>query len=145
MAELGQVFSGARARLLLDGVPLLYATSVSYGEEIQQDPVETLDLLEIAEFVPVRYRVNLSSQHVRVVNKPIKKRDGIVIFPSLKNILTAGELAGQIEDNVTGLPLAKIQRVKASRYTVTVGATGIVLVDVEFVAIRIKDESETSS
>lgn len=140
--ELGKVLSGARARFLIEGVPLLYATNVNYSEEIQYDPVEVLDLLEVAEFVPVAYRVTLSSQHVRVVSNPIKKRDGIRIFPSLPDILSAPDLTGSLEDSVTGVVLASIQRVKASRYTVNVGARGIVLSDVEFVAIRIEDESE---
>lgn len=142
---LGQVFSGARARLLINNTPVMYCSQVSYGEEIQYDPVETLDLLEVAEFVPVRYRATFTAQHVRIVNNPIKNRDGVVIFPSLKDILTAGDLNGAVVDNVTDKVLAKIQRVKCSRYTVQVGATGIVLVDTEFVAIRVKDESEQES
>ena len=92
MAELGRVFSGARARLLLDGTPVLYCTNVSYSEEIQYDPIEVLDSLPVAEFVATAYRVTFSSQWVRVVGNPIKKRDGIVVFPRLKDILTAGEL-----------------------------------------------------
>lgn len=139
--QLGNVLSGARARLLIGGTPVLYATNVNYGEEIQYDPIEVLDLLEIAEFVPVRYRATFTSQHVRVVNQPIKDRDGIQIFPKLSEILQAGDLEASVEDAVTGLTLSKIQRVKASRYTINIGATGIVLTDVEFVAIRIKDES----
>jgi hypothetical protein len=143
--ELGKVLSGARARLLLEGVPVLYATNVNYSEEIQYDPVEVLDLLEVAEFVPVAYRVTFTSQHVRVVTNPIKNRDGIQVFPRLSDILRAPDLTAAIEDNVTGEILASIQRVKASRYTVNIGARGIVLTDVEFVAIRIEDESEISA
>jgi hypothetical protein len=127
---------------VLEGVPVLYATNVNYSEEIQYDPVEVLDLLEVAEFVPVAYRVTFTSQHVRVVTNPIKNRDGIQIFPKLSDILQAPDLTAAIEDNVTGEILANIQRVKASRYTVNIGARGIVLTDVEFVAIRIEDESE---
>ena len=142
MADLGNVLSGARAKLQIEGVPVMYATNVTFGEEIQHDPVEVLDLLEVAEHVPVAYRVTFTSQHVRVVTNPIKNRDGVVIFPKLKDILTSGELTGSIEDSVTGTLLANIQRVKASRYTTNIGARGIVLTDVEFVAIRIEVEGE---
>jgi hypothetical protein len=142
MATLGNVLSGARARLKIEGVNVMYATNVTFGEEIQHDPVEILDLLEVAEHVPVAYRVTFTSQHVRVVTNPIKNRDGVVIFPKLKDILTSGELSGSIEDSVTGTLLANIQRVKASRYTTNIGARGIVLTDVEFVAIRIEVEGE---
>lgn len=143
--QLGKVFSGARARFKLDGVSVLYSSDVSYGEEIQYDPVEVIDLLEVAEFVPVAYRVSFSAQHVRVVGNPIKKRDGVVIFPRLKDIITSGDLTGSIEDNVTGQVLATIQRVKCSRYNARIGARGIVLTDCEFVAIRIVDESEAAA
>ena len=143
--ELGKVLSGARARLTIEGVPVLYATNCNYSEEIQYDPVEVLDLLEVAEFVPVAYRVTFTSQHVRVVTNSIKNRDGIRIFPSLSDIIQAPDLVAAIEDNVTGEVLANIERVKASRYTVNIGARGIVMTDVEFVAIRIQDESEINA
>ena len=142
MSELGRVLSGARARLLIDGVPVLYCTNVNYSEEVQYDPVEVLDELAVAEFVAVAYRVTFSAQWVRVVTNTIKNRDGIRIFPRLTDIIQAPDLTGSVEDNVTGEVLASIQRVKASRYTVNIGARGIVLTDTEFVAVRIQDESE---
>ena len=142
MGELGRVLSGARARLKINGQDVLYATNVTYSEEIQYDPVETLDLLEVAEHVPVAYRVTFSSQHVRVVTEPIKNREGLTIFPRLEDILTSGELTAGVEDSVTGALVANIERVRATRYTQNIGARGMVLTDVEFVAIRIRDESE---
>jgi hypothetical protein len=145
MPELGKVISGARTRLLLEGVPVAYATNCTIGEEYQMDPVEILDLLEVAEFVPVAYRVTFTAQMVRIVTKPIKNRDGIAIFPKLKDVITSGELTGALEDSVTGTVLANVERVKASRYTNNIGARGIVLTDVEFVAIRIEDEAEITS
>lgn len=145
MPELGRVLSGARARLLLNGQPLLYCTSVNYSEEIQQDPIEVLDSLPVAEFVATAYRCTFSAQWVRVVTSPIKNREGLVIFPRLKDILTTPELTGAIEDSVTGEVLATIHRVKATRYTMNIGARGIVLTDAEFVCISIEDESEISA
>ena len=145
MPELGRVISGARTRLLLEGVPVAYATNCTIGEEYQMDPVEVLDLLEVAEHVPVAYRVTFTAQMVRMVTKPIKNRDGVAIFPKLRDVLTAGELTGALEDSVTGTVLSNIERVKASRYTNNIGARGIVLTDVEFVAIRIEDEAEITS
>lgn len=142
MAERGLVLSGARARLLIEGVKVMYATNVSYGEEITYDPVEPLDQLEVAEHVPTAYRVNFSAQMVRVITNTIKLRDGVRIFPRLEDILTSGELTATIEDRVTGTIVSNIERVRASRYNINVGARGIVLNDVEFVAIRIRDESE---
>lgn len=142
MASRGLVLSGARARFSLDGVPVFYTLNCRYGEQIQRDPVEPLDQFDVAEFVPIAYRVNLSAQVVRVITQPLKLRDGIAIFPTLANILSQAPLTGVVEDPITGTVVAQIQRVEASRYDISVGARGIVLTDVEFVAIRIKDESE---
>ena len=140
----GLVLSGARARLLIDGVKVMYATNVSYSEEITHDPIEVLDQLEVAEFVPTAYRVTFSAQMVRVVTNTIKNRDGVVIFPRLEDILTKGDLTATIEDSQTGNVVANVERVRATRYSNNIGARGIVLTDVEFVAIRIRNESEIS-
>ncbi len=142
MAGRGLVLSGARARLMIEGVKVMYATNVSYSEEIQHDPVEVLDQFDVAEFVPVAYRVTFSAQMVRVVTNPIKLRDGVVIMPRLEDILDAPELTATVEDSKTGTIVGNIERVKTTRYTQNTGARGIVLNDVEFVAIRIRDESE---
>lgn len=142
MAGRGLVLSGARARLMIEGVKVMYATNVSYGEEVQYDPVEVLDQLEVAEHVPVAYRVNFGSQMVRVITNSIKLRDGVRIFPRLEDILTSGELTATVEDKVTGTIVSNIERVRAASYNINIGARGIVLTDVQFVAIRIRDESE---
>ncbi len=142
MATRGLVLTGARARLLIEGVKVALASNVSYSEEIAHDPVEVLDQFEVAEHVPTAYRVTFSAQMVRVITNTIKNRDGVVIMPSLEDILTAGELTATVEDRATGSVLANIERVKAVRYTNNIGARGMVLTDVEFVAIRIRNESE---
>ena len=138
----GFTLTGARARLTIGGVKVALATNVSYSEEIQHDPIEPLDQFEVAEHVPVAYRVTFSAQMVRIITNTIKNRDGVVIFPRLEDILSQGELEATVEDRETGSVVANIERVKATRYTNNVGARGIVLTDVEFVAIRIRNESE---
>lgn len=142
MAFRGLVLTGARARFNMDGTKVALAMNVNYSEEIQHDPIEPLDQFDVAEHVPVAYRVTLASQMVRVITNTIKNRDGVVIFPTFSNILTRGEATCTVEDNVTGLVVANIERVKAQRYTNNVGSRGIVMTDVEFVAIRIRNESE---
>lgn len=142
MAGKGLVLSGARARLQINGVTVMYATNVSYGEEIAMEPVEPLDQLDVAEFVPTAYRVNFSAQMVRVVTNTVKNRDGVIIFPRLEDILTAGEMTASILDGPTDNVIANIERVRATRYSSSIQARAIVFEDVEFVAIRIRNESE---
>lgn len=142
MANRGTVLHGARARFTINGVKVAYATNVSMSEEITQEPVECLDNIEVEEHVSTGYRVTLSAQFMRLVKNPIKNRDGVVIFPSVEDILTHEEMNVAVEDSITGTLLATVQRVKPTRYTQNIGARGTVLTDVEFVAIRILDESE---
>lgn len=142
MAFRGLVLSGARARLTLDTVKVALAMNVSFSEEITHDPVEPIDQFEVAEHVPTGYRVTFSSQMVRIVTNTIKNRDGVVIFPTLENILTRGEMTATVEDTPTGSVIANIEGVKATRYSNNIGARGIVMKDVEYVAIRIRNESE---
>jgi hypothetical protein len=122
----------------------MYTLSATYGEEIQHDPVEPLDQFDVAEFVPIAYRVNFSAQWVRVIRNSIKLRDGVEIFPRLEEILNAADMTATIEDRQTGAAITNIQRVKATRYNINIGARAIVLTDVEFVAVRIRDESEVA-
>lgn len=142
MAYRGLVLSGARARLNIDGVKVALCMNVSWSEEIQHDPVEPIDQFEVAEHVPIAYRVTFNGQLVRIVTNTIKNRDGVVIFPELRNILTRGEMTATVVDSPTENVLANIGGVKCTRYTNNVGARGIVMEDVEFVAIQIQNESE---
>lgn len=139
----GNVLTGARVRLLLGATKVMYATNCRYGESIEHAPIEVLDQYEVAEHVPIAYRVNFSAQFVRILKNPIKNRDGIRIMPRLEDILTATALVGTVEDR-TGVVVANIEQVKCSDYTVSHDARGIVLTDCQFVAIRIRDESEIS-
>lgn len=142
MAARGNVLHGARLKFSLEGQKQLYTTSCSWSEELTQEPIEVLDQLEVAEHVTTGYRVTLSCQWVRVVKNSIKNREGILVLPRLRSALTAGELVGTIEDSVTGAVVATFVGVKAQRYSINVGARGVVMSDVEFVARTIKDESE---
>ena len=145
--EKNVVFTGARARLLIEGVKVGWATNVAVSEEITYEAVEVLDNIQVQEHVPTAYRVTLTASRVRIVGKTLKSQGW---FPSiganaethLSNILTSGDLAVTIEDNETGAILAQFEQVKVASHNWTVNARGIVGNDVTFVAIRLKDESE---
>jgi hypothetical protein len=122
----------------------MYATNVNYSEEIPRDPVEVLDQFDVAEHVPIAYRCTFGAQMVRVITQPIKLRDGIRIFSRLEDILDFEEMEAAVEDRKTGLLLTNIERCNCTRYTVNMGARGIVLTDTEWVAIRARDESEVA-
>jgi hypothetical protein len=145
--EKGRVFTGARARFLINSKKVGYATSVAGSEEIQYDPVEVLDNIEVEEFVPTAYRVTFTAALVRIIGETIKSQG---FFPKggtspderLKNILLQGDMVGVIEDSKTGSLVATVEQMKMQSRNFTVNARGIVGKDVTFVCIRMKDESE---
>lgn len=147
MVERGNVFSGARARLLVNGVKVGYARNCSGGETIQYEPVEVLDNIEVEEHVPTRYRVRFSMGFVRIVGTTPKTQG---LYPGLgqnsqdhlQNILTSGDLTVTIEDNQTGSIIMTLEQARAQDSNWSIDATGIVGHDMEFVAIRMRDESE---
>ena len=143
MAEKGNLFTGARARFSLDGVKVGFARNVTVREEIQLDPVEVLDNIEVEEYVPVAYRVTFSASIFRIIGDSIKSREW---FPKteehLTNILNSGELTATIEDTRTGDIFATLEQVRLQSHNWTIESRGVVGEDIEFVAIRLKDESE---
>lgn len=145
--EKGLVFTGARARFLINGVKIGFATNVSGSEEIQYDPIEVLDNIQVQEYVPIGYTCSLSASRVRIIGKTLKSQG---FFPSLgtnaeehlENVLNSGDLVCQIEDNATGQIFANYEQVRVASHNWTITARGIVANDMTFVAIRQRDESE---
>lgn len=147
MAEKGRLFTGARARFLIEGRKVGYARNVAVTEEIQYDPVEVLDNIEVEEFVPVAYRVTFTASQFRIIGETVKS---LGLFPNvggnvgehLENILISGDLVATVEDTSTGKIFATLEQVKVASHNWTIDARGVVGEDMTFVAIRVKDESE---
>lgn len=134
-----QTFSGARAIFSINSVPVAYAASVNMGEEIQYEPVDVLNLLEVREHVPVGYTCTLSANMFRVVGQSIKR---LGIMPRQEEILTSGELEATIQDVITRQTIALATGVKCSGHTWDISARGVVAENVNFVVIRMLDEFE---
>jgi len=147
--EKGRVFTGARARFSIEGSRVGFATNCAGSEEIQYDPVEVLDNIEVDEFVPVAYRVTFTSSQIRVVGETIKSQGffptaGTTTEEHLQNILLQGDLVATIEDTKTQKLVMTLEQMKVASRNFTINARGIVGKDVTYVAVRMKDESEVS-
>lgn len=106
--------------------------------------MDTLDLLEVKEHVPVAYRTSLNASVFRIIGQSLKK---LGIFPRLQDIVTSESLNATIEDSkpVVGSErraMAFFEGVRASGHTWDVTARGLTSDAVNFVAIRVTDESE---
>lgn len=148
--EKGRVLTGARSRFSIDGRKVGYATNVNGSEEIEYQPVEVLDNIEVEEFVPVAYRCTLTSSWIRIVADTIKSNQ---FFPSagkspedhLTNILNQGDMVATLEDSKTTKTVMTAEQVKISSRNFAVAARGIVGKDITFVLVRMKDESEVAT
>ena len=146
--EKGRLFTGARARFSINGVKVGYARNVALTEEIQYDPVECLDNIEAEEYAPIAYRVRFTAGLFRVIGETLKEKGwfppvGGNVEEHLQNILVSGDLTATIEDTKTGKIFATVEQVKIASHNWTVDARGgVVAEDMEFVAIRARDESE---
>ena len=138
---MADVFSGPRARFLIDGTLVGFAGNVSGTESVDYEPVDVLNLISVKEFVPVAYRASLNAQIFRVIGQSLK---ALNIFPigDTQTILSTGVLSCAIEDSQTGEIAAQFTGVNAQEHSFDVGARGLVSENVSFVAIRVFDEFE---
>ena len=147
MAQKGKVYTGARALFSIKGNVVGYAKSVSLGEGITFHPLKVLGNIEVEEHVPVSYEVTFSASMFRMVGSSLKS---LGLFPSvggnvgehLENILNSGEMVATLEDKKTRTLIAVVEQVKIASHNYTVEAETVVGTDVEFVAVRTRDESE---
>ena len=157
------VFSGARAVFRFDDRIVAFASGCDGSEEIIYEAVDVLDRIEVAEYVPVGYRVTFNCEIFRTVagataspGKPSPmpepgqgtmgslKGTGINMFPKSKNILTNGYMSASVSDSLGDKKtIYNFHQVKAINMNFRITARGIVGQNVSFNAIRITDESET--
>lgn len=139
-----QAFSGARALFEINGTKVGFAGGVSGSEEIDYEPIDVLNLLEVKEHVPVAYRVTLSAQIFRVVGTSLKKQGtagGQAILPLQENIITSDVLDCTVVDSALGVTIAQFQECRCAGHSFDITARGVVQENVNFVTIRLVDEN----
>lgn len=106
--------------------------------------MDVLDLLEVKEHVPVAYRTTLNAQIFRVIGRSLK---ALGVFPRVEEIVTSSGMTASI-DNAEPLPteeagpMSQFVGVRTAGHTFDITARGLVSENVNFVAIKMTDESE---
>ena len=145
----GNVISGARARLFVDGQAVGYATGVDCSREIQFEPIRVLDNIEVSEFVPIGYECSASCRRVRVVPGSLSGPD-LTIWPQvsrtpeahLQNILDmSGGFDIQVDDRVASQTVALLLGAVPQRSAWSLDARGIIGESIDFLAIKLADEA----
>ena len=137
---MGNIITGARVRLEIEGKPVGFATGFTIEENVEYGSVEVLDEIKVHEHVALAYRVNASATKVRVFTKTAKHYGFGFNLAELK----AGgvPLTGAVIDSVTGKSIGKITGLKPEGRTQRIDARAITMVDVRFNAILFEDETQ---
>lgn len=144
----GRIFTGCRARLTIGGKKIGYARGVTVSENTEWTPIKVLDNIETEEHVPVNYDISFSASTFRIVGATLKSEGlaascGANSVEHLQNLLiTSNIMNAIIEDTKTGKIICEISDVKVASQNFTIDAGGVVGTDVDFVGIRVLDESE---
>lgn len=143
----GRVMTGARARVLINGQKVGWATGVQVREVFDNRRVKVLDKIEAASFEPVDYSVTFTLQTLTIVGTTLK---GAGLFPSggeeegsrLKNALALADFSLMIEDSVTNTPIALVLGAKFNTQSLNFDSGNFSATNIDGVGIELKDASE---
>jgi hypothetical protein len=144
----GRILTGCRARLTVAGKKIGFARGVTVSEGVEWTPIKVLDSIETVEHVPVNDDISFTASMFRIVGSTLKSEGlmascGANSEEHLQNILlTSSIMNAIIEDTKTGKVVCEIVDVKVASHNWTIDAGGVVGEDVEFVGVRVMDESE---
>jgi hypothetical protein len=155
MPQKRNIMSGSRLRFFVDGKPVGHARGVRVTEEYTYEPADVMGNIEVEEYVPTGYRVRLSCNKFRIINQSLKALGWLPTVGSkpedhLLNVLTSGDLEAHLDaykvsdDGKTTeqVTMQTFEQVKVTTHNWTVDSRGLVGEDVEFVAIRTRDEAD---
>lgn len=146
----GNVLTGCRCMLIVDGSTALYMTGLSMNEETQREGVKELGNIRTAENVALGYECSFSASAVRILGSPLQSEEFGAINPPvgnspdehLRNVLNREPWTGLITDIKTGRTVYRVEQAEVTRVGTRVDARSMMMYDVDFVAIVIKNESE---
>ena len=133
------VFSGARAKLIIDGNEIGYASGVSASEQIALQRVDVLGQIDSKEIVPVARVVSAQANFVRITGEGLKDL-GIVPTGDTASVLNFPEITLEVYDTVSDLPVWRVEGARCESRNWQVQAGSIVTTDASFQARRIYDE-----
>lgn len=136
---MSNVVSGSRVVFRIDGERVFYATSLSFNESIEHEPIDVLDNFATEEHIPVAYRVDFSVESFRVAGKSVKQ---LGLMPVLDEILTSGDLTAEFIDSQTGTTLGLVLGVRCTSNSTNVPTRGAARQTLSFVGTVMRDESE---
>lgn len=137
MAE--PVFSGARAKLIVDGAEIGFATGVSASEQITHQRVDVLGNIDSQELVPVSRVVSVQADFVRITNTSLSDL-GIMPRGATADVVNFPEITLEVYDQVSDVPVWRVEGARCESRSWQVQSGSIVTVNASFQARRLYDE-----
>ena len=138
-----RAFSGARARLQLDGNEVGWATGIQGTETIEVVPIAVLGEVDIQEHEIVGRTCTFSASFVRIMEGPLTQwGKGFPTGDSAAEILQTLNMDAYVYDAVDDKPLYSFENVKITSRAFTVDRGGVMAVNATFVATRMRDEKQ---
>lgn len=136
-----RAFSSARCRFLMNGVEVGWGTRVSGSEAITNMKVKVLGELDVQDIVPTDRDVSFNVGFVRIVKESLQLQ-GVWPRGETVDILTWPLMSVELYDRIEDGPIYKIEGARAATRNWNVDQGGILMVDANYDAIRMKDEQE---
>lgn len=137
MAE--PVFSGARAKLIVDGAEIGFATGVSASEQITHQRVDVLGNIDSQELVPVSRVVSIQADFVRITNTSLSDL-GIMPRGATADVVNFPEITLEVYDQISDVPVWRVEGARCESRSWQVQSGSIVTVNASFQARRLYDE-----
>ena len=138
---MAEVFSGARAKLIVNGQEIGFATGVSASENIQLQRVDVLGNIDSQEIVPVSRVVSIQADFVRITNKSLNEL-GIMPRGNTVDVLSFPEITLEVYDQIGDAPVWRVEGARCESRSWQVQSGSIVTVNAQFQARRIFDEQD---
>ena len=139
MAETKRAIAGARARLLVNGKEVGWATGVGCQETITVVAVDVLGNVDAEELEPVHRAVTFTADFVR-----IKKSDlmAMGLWPrgTTPQVVDFPPLTIEVYDGIADAPIYKVEGAKPQSRNWRVDRGGLMTINASFMALRLYDE-----
>jgi len=135
---MAEVLSAPRAKLIVDGNEIGYASNVSATENIALQRVDVLGDIDSKEIVPVGRSVTVQAGFVRISGESLKDL-GLIPRGGTIDVLTFPEITLEVYDQVSDAPVWRIEGCRAESRDWSIQAGSIVTANASFQARRIYD------
>lgn len=143
--EKRQIFTGCRARILMNGQRVGWAKGVSGTREYSKEAIEVVDNIETEEFATTGYRVSMRCSLVGIVTQSLVQMG---LLPNigqnsedhLKAAIALAPFKIQVEDNITHKVQWEFSDCEIATESFDVMARSVMGKDVSIVGIRVKSD-----